>query len=158
MQRKIEFRNSLDDKSNKQSLTLFRDGRIHIREFVWNTVLVFWKPKILAFIDYILAIYAHSQTRCRFTDAVSGKAILVLNMTYLLLFSLNLRPFWGCHQVLFSCFLVVWIGSCKDLERCQITQVTDCTFCHRFCTSSRKLSILLLNVVRFALSSVVIVL
>lgn len=152
IQRKIKVRHIHGDKFNKQSITLLRNGRIQIREFTWNTVIVLWKSKIFAFIKNALAIYAHSQTRSTFTDTFSRRTLPVWNMIHLLLCSLILSLFWGHHQVLFSCFLVVWISFCKDLVRCQIAQVTDCMFCHHFHRSSGKLFILLLNVVRFARS------
>lgn len=145
IQRKIEIRNILGDKFNKQSLILLRNWRIQTWEFIWNTVIVFWKPETFAFMKNSLAIYAHSQVRSRFIDRLSGRTLLAWNMIHLLLSGINLSLF--C-----SFFLVAWISFCKDLVRCQIAQVANSMFCYHFRTSSETLFILLLNVVRFALS------
>lgn len=90
-----------------------------------------------------LAIYAHSQVQSRFIDRLSGRTLLAWNMIHLLLSGINLSLF---------CSLSFWISFCKDLVRCQIAQVANSTFCYHFRTSSETLFILLLNVVRFALS------
>lgn len=152
IKRKIVVGNILGDKYANRSLTLLRNGIIQIWHFMWNTVTVFWKPKIFAFAKNTLAIYAHSQTRSKFTDIFNRRTLPVWTIIHFL-FSLNWASFGGTDQVLFSYFLAAWISSCKDLVWRQVAQVTgcNCMLCHCFHSSRGKLFILLLNVVRFAL-------